>query len=133
MIDICFKEGMNRAKAEEILMKTGGLVSYLGTDDCVEIEKRISKGDEYASIVYEAMAYNISKGICSLAPAVKGKVDAICLTGGMANSSMLCKWIEERTSFISRLLIFPGSSLEQKSINEYMQEVLHGITEVRVY
>ena len=51
----------------------------------------------------------------------------------MANSSMLCKWIEERTSFISSLLIFPGSSIEQKSINEYMQEVLHGITEAKVY
>lgn len=132
MMDLCFAQGATKKSVEDILMKSGGLVSYLGTDDCLEIERRIREGDREAAEVYEAMAYSISKNIASLAPAFPGNVDAICLTGGMANSEMLCGWIRERTSFIAPLLVFPGS-LEQVSMNEHMQSVLNGTEEAHIY
>jgi butyrate kinase len=46
-----------------LVVKRGGLMSYLGTDDAREVEERIDAGDEEARMVYEAMAYQISKEI----------------------------------------------------------------------
>ena len=132
MMDLCFAEGATRKSVEDTIMKSGGLVSYLGTDDCIEVERRIASGDTEAAEVYEAMAYSISKNIASLSATFCGKADAICLTGGMAYSKMLCGWIEDRVSFIAPVLVFPGS-LEQISMNEHMQNVLNGTEEAHIY
>lgn len=90
-------------------MKDGcGLAAHLGTKDAREIEARIEAGDEHARIVYEAMAYGISKHLAALSAVVKGKVDAIILTGGIAFSKMFTNWIEERVSFIAPVVVLAG-------------------------
>ena len=86
----------------------GGLVAHLGTNDGAEIEKRIQEGDSKARFIYEAMAYQIAKEIGSCATVLKGHVDAIVLTGGLAYDALLTSWIKERTDFISPVIIFPG-------------------------
>ena len=132
IMDLCFKDGMTKEKMEDILMKSGGLVSYLGTDDCIKIEERIKNGDKEASLVYEAMAYRISKEIGMYATVLKGDVDGICLTGGMANSKMLVEWIKERTRFIAPVFNFPGS-FEMEAMNNAVQDVLKGHANVNKY
>lgn len=94
----------------KLISGKGGLVSYLGTNDAREVSKMIKKGDEYAEKVYKAMAYQIAKGIGELATVVKGKVDAIIITGGMAYSEMLTSWIKERVEFIAPVKIVPGEN-----------------------
>ena len=42
-----------------------------------------------------AQAYQVSKGIGLMAAAMKGEVDDIVLTGGVAYSTMLTGWITE--------------------------------------
>jgi len=73
-----FKELYNYVK------KQGGLMGHLGTNDGREVERRIADGDEHAALVYEAMAHNIAKHVGALATVVRGEVDAILLTGGVA-------------------------------------------------
>jgi len=46
---------------EKMLAGKGGLVSLLGTNNAMEVEKRIEQGDTYAKLVYEAMAYKRCK------------------------------------------------------------------------
>lgn len=132
ILELCFSEGMTKEKMEDVLMKTGGLVSYLGTDDCQEIESRIAAGDEYAALVYEAMAYRIAKEIAMYAAPLKGQVDAVCLTGGMARSAMLTGWISQRVSFLAPVISFPGT-LEMEAMNNGVQSVLRGQTDLSVY
>lgn len=86
----------------------GGLKAYLGTYDCREIEKMILEGNEKAELLYEAQAYQVAKGIGQLAPALKGEVDAIILTGGMAHSKMLTDWITGYVDFLGPIKIMPG-------------------------
>lgn len=88
----------------------GGLISYLGTNDAREVEKMIEEGNEYAKEVYEAMAYQIAKGIGELATVVEGKVDVIIITGGMAYSKVLVPWIIKRVEFIAPVVIVPGEN-----------------------
>jgi len=96
---------------EEIKRKNygqGGLVAYLGTNDGYEIEKRIKNGDKDAKFIVEVMAYQIAKEIGSAAAVLKGKVDAIVLTGGLAYDSFIMDYIKEHVSFIGDILIYPG-------------------------
>ena len=132
LVNMCFSDGMTREKMEILLMKSGGLVSYLGTDDCIEIEDRIARGDEQAALVYEAMAYRISKEICSYTAVLKGKVDAVCLTGGMAHSEMLVDWITDRCGWAAPVLNYPGT-VEMEAMNANIQAVLSGQAQVVEY
>jgi butyrate kinase len=86
----------------------GGLVAHLGTNSAVEVERRIAADDDHARLIYEAMAYQIAKEIGSMATVLKGKVDAVVITGGLAHSTMLVDWIKERVAWIAPLLVYPG-------------------------
>lgn len=105
-VEICKEEGMEKLQKYEC--GEGGIMSYLGTKDVREVEKRIAEGDLEAQIVYRAMAYQIAKAIGSLATVEKGKIDAILLTGGMAHSKMLTNWIKEQVQFIAPVYTYPG-------------------------
>ena len=67
----------------------------MGVTDCREVEKLIDAGDSRAAEVYEAMAYQVAKGIAQTAVALKGKVDAVILTGGAAHSRRLTGMIKD--------------------------------------
>ena len=103
----------------------GGLVAHLGTNDAIEVEKRIAAGDAHARLIYEAMAYQIAKEIGAMSTVLKGHVDAIVLTGGLANSEMLCGWLRERVGWIAPIMIYPGQD-EMKAMVLGVLRVLDG-------
>lgn len=109
---------------KSIFTNRSGLVAYLGTNDCREVEKLIMGGDEKAALIYEAMAYNISKDIATLSVPVCGNVDAIILTGGIANSKMLTDMISEHVSFIAPVIVKAGSR-EMEALAGGVLRVLH--------
>jgi butyrate kinase len=110
----------------------GGLVAHLGTNNAEDVEARIKAGDAHALLVYEAMAYQISKEIGAMATVLKGKVDAVVLTGGLAHSKMLLGWIRERVSWIAPLLIYPGED-EMLALAQGALRVLRGEERARTY
>lgn len=110
IVDMCYSGEYNKAQFKRKLRGMGGMKAHLGTHDCREIEKMIAGGDEYAKKVYQAQAYQIAKGIGEMSPTIDGKIDAIILTGGVANSKMLTDWIVQRVSFIAPIIIVPGEN-----------------------
>jgi len=106
LVAMCYLYDKDEMKKK--LRGKGGLISYLGTISTLEVEKRIKNGDEYAKLIYEAMAYQVSKGICELTAVVKGKVDRIIITGGIAYSDLITSWIKERVEWVAPVEIFPG-------------------------
>ena len=58
--------------------------AYLNTNDARIITKRIKEGDTYAKAIFDAMIYQIAKEIGAYATVLKGQVDFIVLTGGLA-------------------------------------------------
>jgi butyrate kinase len=110
----------------------GGLVAHLGTNSAVEVERRIEAGDTHAKLIYEAMAYQIAKEIGAMATVLKGEVEAIVITGGVARSTVLLDWIEERVAWIAPLLIYPGED-EMLALAEGALCVLWGEEAARVY
>ena len=86
---LCFDGRYNKQDIERMLIVEGGLSSYLGTTELIEVERRIAARDEKAALVFEAMAYQIAKEIGAMASALEGRVDAILISGGMAHSQKL--------------------------------------------
>lgn len=114
------------------LVGGGGLVAHLGTNDAREVERRIAAGDNHARMVYEAMAYQTAKEIGAMATVLKGEVDAIVLTGGLAHSEMLIASIRERVKWIAPVLVFPGED-EMEALTLGALRVLRGEEEAKEY
>ncbi len=124
-LDLCYAGKYDHGAMRKQLRGRGGLVGYLGTSSAIEVEAKIAAGDETARLVYEAMAYQVAKAIGSLATVVKGQVDAIVLTGGIAYSAMQMAWIADRVSFIAPVEIVPGEN-ELESLALGTLRVLRG-------
>jgi butyrate kinase len=110
----------------------GGLVAHLGTNDAVEVEARINSGDSRAGLVYQAMAYRVAKEIGAMATVLKGRIDAVILTGGLAHSEMLLAWIKERVGWIGPVLVYPGED-ELLALAQGALRVLRGEEPARTY
>lgn len=132
IVEMCFSGKYTKDKIKKLLMGEGGIVSYLGTNDLREVEKMIDEGNEYAKLIYEAMAYQISKDIVANAVVLKGKVDEIILTGGASKSERLTNLIKDRVSFVSNIFIFPGE-MEQEALCFGALSVLRGEEKPKEY
>lgn len=111
----------------------GGFVSLLGTNDLREVEKMIEGGNEEALKCQQAMAYQLSKCICSLLPAADGKLDAIIITGGGAYWERLTKDIQSRLAFLNvPVHILPGEN-EMQALAEGALRVMRGEEAVQTY
>lgn len=132
LMKLCFSGKYDKNTLNKKMRGKGGLKAHLGTVDAREVEKMIEEGNEDAKLIYEAMAYQIAKGIGELATVVKGKVDSVVLTGGIAYSKMLTAWIKERVEFIAPVEILPGEN-EMESLTLGTLRVLRGEEEAREY
>ena len=132
LIDLCYSGKYDEKTMHKKLRGNGGLKAYLNTHDAREVEKRIENGDKYAELVYEAMAYQVAKGIGELATVVEGNIDYIIITGGIAYSKTFTDWIIKRVKFIAPIEIMPGEN-EMESLALGTLRVLRGEEEANEY
>ncbi len=121
LVEMCFSGKYTKAEIMKKLKGKGGFIAYLGTSDALEIEKRIEEGDEYARLVYSAMSYQVAKEIGALSTVLKGDVDGILLTGGLAYGSMIVDEITERVKHLGPVKTYPGEGeMEALAMNGFM-------------
>ena len=128
----CFSGNATLDEVNKRLVGRGGLVAYLDTNNCEDVEKMIQQGNKEAQGVYEAMIYQIACEIGSRAIALKGKVDAIVLTGGLARSSYVVEKLREWVGFLAEILVYAGED-EMKALALGALRVLKGEEEAKVY
>lgn len=132
LIDLCFSGKYTKQEIYHKIVGGGGIVSYLGTNNCKEVKRRIEAGDDKARLIYEAMAYQVAKEIGAGATVLKGDVDSIILTGGLANDELFVDWIKQRVKFIARVMVYPGE-FEMLAMAMGALRVLRGEEEAKVY
>lgn len=132
LIDLCYSGEYYRNELTKKLVGQGGLVGYLGTNDAVKVEEMIAEGDEYAKLIYDAMAYQVAKEIGSASAVLKGKVDAIVLTGGLAYGKSFVQSISDYVSWIADVIIYPGEN-ELQALAEGALRVLIGEESAKEY
>ncbi len=132
LVELCFSEKFTKAEILKKIKGKGGLSAYLGTSDAIDIEKRIEDGDQFAKLIYNAMSYQVAKEIGALSTVLKGEVDGILLTGGIAYGAMIVDDITERVKHIGPVRIYPGEGeMEALALNGFL--VLSGEVEVKEY
>lgn len=132
MIKLCYSGKYTQDEIKKMLTGKGGIVSYLETNDAREVEARIENGDKYAELIYYAMSYQVAKEIGACAAVLKGNVDGIIITGGIAYDKKFTTWIEERVKFIAEVTIYPGED-ELTALAEGGLRVLRGEEEAKLY
>ena len=131
MIDLCFS-GLTEAEVRRRLTVNAGMSAYLGTNSGIEVRRRIDAGDPTAAFIFEAMAYNVAKEIAAMAAVLKGEVDQVILTGGLAYDDLMVLLLQERIGFLAPVRVFPGE-LEMEALAERALAVLRGEAEPQVY
>jgi len=122
---LCFSGEVTYDEVKKILTGQGGLVAHAGTNDAYEIEMKAKAGDKKAQLLQDAMSYNIAKNIGQMATVLKGKVDGIILTGGIAHNSYLVEYVKEMVGFIAPVALYPGEDeMQALALNGLM--VLRG-------
>lgn len=132
LVDACFSGKYSHKEMIKMLSKQSGLYSYCGTADALEVENRFLDGDKDAEKALRAMMYQNAKEIGAMASVLSGKVDAIVLTGGLANSKVLMDILKGCISWISEVLLFPGEG-ELQALAEGAFRVLDNIEEPKDY
>lgn len=132
VVDMCYSGKYEKREMKKKVAGMGGMKAYLGTSNCIEIEKMIDEGNELAKKIYEAQGYQVAKGIGELCPPLKGKIDAIIITGGIAYSKKLTSMIAEYVDFITDVIIMPGEN-ELESLAAGALRILKGEEEAEVY
>lgn len=92
---------------KKLLAGKSGLMSHLNTNSMIEALK-LAEHDPYAVEVIQAMIYQIAKQIGTMATVLKGQVDQICITGGLAYNTKFVNEIISYVEWIAPVSVYPG-------------------------
>jgi butyrate kinase len=140
LVNLCLADGRarktpgnRRGAILDRLQRQGGLLAHLGTDDIREVERRIGAGDRKARLIYDAMVYQMAKEVGAYCAVLRGRADAIVLTGGMTLSRRLVRnlrsWIRH---LAPRIIVYPGEE-EMKALVSAVVRLDSGIEKEQVY
>ncbi len=132
LVRACFSGEYTFADMKKLIKGHGGVVAYLGTNDMRYVENEAESGNEEFLLIYQGIAYQVSKEIAACAAVLGGKTDAICLTGGLAYSRMIIDWITSHVDWIAPVMVFPGEE-EMKALAQGALRVLQGEEEAKEY
>lgn len=132
LVDMCFSGMYSQQEIRKKITGRGGLVAYLGTNDARAVDNLAQSGDRQARLIFDAMGYQVSKDIAANAAVLKGRVDAIILTGGIAWSKSIVEMIRQSVGFIADVVVYPGED-ELLALAEAALRVLDGEEEAKTY
>lgn len=125
--------GISRNQVNALVNSTGGLLDLTGTEDLRKIVgELIPAGDTRARLAWDAMEYNMVKWTAMMAGALRGKVDAILITGGMAFDKDLVGRLTDDCSWIAPIYVYAGS-FETEALASGAERVLSGEEEAKIY
>lgn len=120
-----FLETHSPEELEAMCSRSGGFVSHFGTSDSDKVHALKESGDAHASIVWDAMVYQICKSIGAMAAVLEGNVDAILLTGGLVRFSDIVEGIRKRCAWIAPVHVYEGE-VEQEAMCSEVLKVIRG-------
>ena len=129
---LCFRGNYTYDQVKKMITGKGGLVAYLDTNDAHQVEIAAKEGNEKAKLIQDAMAYQIGKSIGEMATVLKGKVDAVILTGGIAHNKDLVNYVRDMVEFIAPMSVYPGED-EMKALANNGLLVILGDVKAKEY
>ena len=131
LAEMCFSGKYTLDEVKKVICGRGGVVAYLGTNDFYEVELKMADDPRFKFIA-DAFLYNVAKEVGAMAAVLKGKVDAILITGGVAKGKGMMDDLTEYIKFIAPVKIYPGED-EMAALAMNGFAVLEGREEAKVY
>lgn len=132
LIKMCFSGRYTEKEVYKKFVGNGGFNAYLGTNDMRDVEKMVNEGDAKAAETRDAFIFQVSKDIGSMAAVLKGKVDAIIVTGGIAYDKSVVAGLKDACEWIAPFTVYPGED-ELGALVQGGLRVLNGEEEAKVY
>jgi len=132
LVKMCYSGKFTEEQVLKMIRNEGGVFAHLGTSNIYEFEKGDITANKQVKKVFEAMAYQVSKYIGYMAPVFQSKIDAILITGMLANNKWLVGIISERVKFIAPIHIFPGEDVID-ALATNGQSIIKGSAIIREY
>ena len=124
LIKMCFSGKYTEKEVYSKIVGKGGFNAYLGTNDMRDVVKK-AETDEFAAEVKDAFTFQVAKDMGSMACVLKGKVDQIIITGGIAYNACVIEALKERAGFIAPFTVYPGED-ELLALTQGALRVLNG-------
>ena len=131
MMHMFFEQGLSLDDVRKKSRYAGGIMSHLGATDMREVEDRAANGEGYAQLILDAFIYQVVREIGAYSAALKCDVDAILLTGGIANSKYIVAQIRDYVGRLASVSTYPGE-MEGEAMAAGAYRVLSGQEEPRV-
>ena len=132
LIKMCFSGEYTEKEVYKKFVGGGGLNAYLGTNDMRDVEKMVNEGDAKATEVRDAFIFQVAKDIGSMACVLKGKVDQIVVTGGIAYDKGVVAGLKEAAEWIAPFTVYPGED-ELLALAQGGLRVMNGEEEALAY
>lgn len=126
---LCFSGKYTKEELKKMFIGKGGVVAYLGTND---VKKVMEEGTEEEKFIIDAMIYQIAKEIGGMCAVLKGKVDAIVITGGIANNVEVVEKIKSYVFKFAPVFSVPGE-FEMEALAKGALRVLKGEEEAKIW
>ena len=108
LIKMCFSGKYSEAEVYKKIVGNGGFNALLGTNDMRNVNKMVDEGNKDAKLFRDAFIFQVAKDIGSMGAVLKGKVDQIILTGGIAYNAVVTDALKEHCEFIAPVTVYPG-------------------------
>lgn len=132
LIKMCFSGEYTEKEVYKKIVGNGGFNAYVGTNDMRDVEKMVENGDKKAEEVREAFIMQVAKNIGSMSCVLKGKVDQIIITGGIAYDKVVVNGLKERAGFIAPITVYPGED-ELLALAQGALRVMNGEEAAMIY
>ena len=132
LIKMCFSGQYTEKEIYKKFVGNGGFNAYLGTNDMRDVEKMVGEGDAKAKEIRDAFIFQVSKNIGSMSCVLKGKVDQIIVTGGIAYDKEVVAGLKEAAGFIAPFTVYPGED-ELLALVQGGLRVMNKEEEAKVY
>ncbi|MCM1100049.1 MAG: butyrate kinase [Clostridium sp.] len=132
LVKMCFSGKYTEREVYGKLVGNGGFNAYLGTNDMREVTKMVNEGNADAKLAKEAFQHQMIKNIGSMACVLKGRVDQIIVTGGIAYDTGVVNALKESAEWIAPFTVYPGED-ELLALVQGGLRVLNGEEQVCEY
>ena len=132
LIKMCFSGQYTEKEIYKKFVGNGGFNAYLGTNDMRDVEKMVGEGNAKAKEIRDAFIFQVSKNIGSMSCVLKGKVDQIIVTGGIAYDKEVVAGLKEAAGFIAPFTVYPGED-ELLALVQGGLRVMNKEEEAKVY
>lgn len=130
LVDLCFSGIYSKQEVKAKLNGKGGMLAYLGENDVKTVAAKALSGDERCKECLDAMLYQTAKEIGAASAVLRGHVDAILLTGGIAHSEYVVNFLDDAVNYLGPISVYPGEhEMEALALGAY--KVLTGNAEAK--